>query len=142
MESRYEELISGIDIENISLSSVQFKRLGMPDPEKYPDVRISFTPDKASYKQKGDQLEVMQKIVFLLEELENGDKKPHKLFELKGEYLLSYVSVSKMDDEMFDLFKVRNIPVNLQPYVRELVQSSMTRLGLPPFTLPVLKIKR
>ncbi|PNU20867.1 hypothetical protein C2E25_04560 [Geothermobacter hydrogeniphilus] len=142
MESKYEKLISGIEMEEIFLSSVKYKRSGTPDPEKYPEVRVSFTPEKASYKQKGNQLEVRQKFIFLLDEFEDGDQKPHKLFELKGEYALTYRSEAKMDDELFELFKARNIPVNLQPYIRELVQSSLTRVGLPPFTLPVLKIKR
>jgi len=142
MENKYGEIISKIEIEDIYLTSVQYKRFGTPDPVKYPEVRISFTPDKVSYKQKENQLEVKQKVLFILEELVNGEEKPHKLFELKGEYILSYHLESKMDDELFDLFKIRNIPVNLQPYIRELIQSSMARVGLPPFTLPVLKIKR
>ena len=142
MENRYRNMISKIDIEDIFLTSVNYKRLGTPDPDKYPEVRISFSPDKVSYKQKENQLEVKQKVIFILEELVDGEEKPHKLFELKGEYVLSYHLEFKMDDELFELFKIRNIPVNLQPYIRELIQSSMARVGLPPFTLPVLKIKR
>jgi preprotein translocase subunit SecB len=47
-----------------------------------------------------------------------------------------------MDDELFELFKKRNVPVNINPYARELIQNAMTRVGLPPFTLPVLRIKK
>jgi preprotein translocase subunit SecB len=47
-----------------------------------------------------------------------------------------------MDEELFNQFKRRNVPVNIHPYTRELVQNAMVRVGLPPYTLPVLRIKR
>jgi preprotein translocase subunit SecB len=140
MEEKYRKFISGLDIEDIYLTSAQFKRLGTPDPEKCPDVKITFTPGQSKYRQKGGYLSITQDIRFLLEEIEDEESKTHKIFELKGQYALVYSADLKIDAELFELFKRRNIPVNLHPYVRELVQSTLVRVGLPPFTLPVLKL--
>jgi len=64
------------------------------------------------------------------------------MFDLKGVFTLIYSISGEMDDETFELFKKRNIPVSLHPYARELIQSMMQRAGLPSFVLPAFKIKR
>lgn len=141
MEEKYRVFISGLEIEDIRLTSAQYKRLGTPSPEECPEVKVSLTPGKTKYRQKDGNLSITQDILFLIEELEDEEGKSHKVFELKAQYVLSYSTKTKIDDDLFDLFKKRNIPVNLHPYVRELVQSTMVRVGLPPFTLPVLMLK-
>lgn len=142
MEKRYGELIDGLELLDIYLGSAQFKRHAFPDPENFPGVKASFTPGKVSYAIVEKQLNVDQEIRFVLEEVSADRKKVRKLFELKGIFTLIYHATALMDDELFELFKKRNIPVNLHPYVRELIQNTMTRAGLPSFVLPALKIKR
>jgi preprotein translocase subunit SecB len=142
MEKRYAELIEGLELLDIYLRSGQFKRHAFPDPESFPDVRASFSPGKTAYKLCDSELCVDQEFRFQLEEVTEDEKKDRKLFELKGVFTLVYHTSASMDDEVFDLFKKRNIPVNLHPYARELIQSLMTRAGLPAFILPTLKIKR
>jgi preprotein translocase subunit SecB len=142
MEKRYNELIKDIELSDIYLGSVQFKRHAFPDPDTYTDVRASLTTGKSTYKSSEGELFIQQQFQFLLEEVSDDRKKSRKLFELKGTYCLLYQSAQTIDDEIFELFKNRNIPINLHPYTRELIHNSMARAGLPPFILPALKIKR
>lgn len=142
MEKRYSELIEGLELLDIYLGSAQFKRHAFPDPETFPDIKASFSPGKTAYKHCDGELCVNQEVRFSLEEVTEDGKKSRKIFELKGVFTLVYHTNSPMDDEVFDLFKKRNVPLNLHPYARELIQSLMTRAGLPSFTLPALKIKR
>lgn len=143
MEARYSEIIASLELLDVFLVEMRCKRLGYPDPDVYPEVRASFSAGKSRYHQTGEQLDVDQEFSFLVEECgKEGEKKAHKLFELQGTFSLRYHADIAMDDELFGLFKTRNIPVNLHPYVRELIQSVMARAGLPVFTLPALKIKR
>lgn len=142
MEKRYAELIDGLELLDIYLGSATFKRHAFPDPENYPEVKASFTAGKATYSECENELCVYQEITFLLEEVEENRKKTRKVFELKGVFTLIYSNKVAMDDEIFELFKKRNIPVNMHPYARELIHNSMTRAGLPSFVLPALKIKR
>lgn len=142
MEKRYAELIEGLELLDIYLGSAQFKRHAFPDPENFPDVRASFSGGKTSYKLCDGELCVDQEIRFQLDEITEDEKTARKIFELKGVFTLIYHTNAPMDDEIFSLFKKRNVPVNLHPYARELIQSLMARAGLPSFVLPALKIKR
>jgi len=142
MEKRYGEFISGLELLDIYLGSAQFKRHAFPDPEIFPEVKVDFSGGKTTYKNSENELYIDQEVRFLLEEVATDRKKTRKLFDLKGVFTLIYHSTIEMDDELFDLFKKRNIPVNLHPYVRELIHNLMTRAGLPSYILPALKIKR
>jgi preprotein translocase subunit SecB len=142
MEARYDALIDGIELLDIYLGSAQFKRHAFPDPDIYPEVKASFSPGKSSYKACDGELCVDQEVSFLLEEVDKDRKKTRKMFDLKGVFTLVYHILGEMDDEVFELFKKRNIPVNLHPYARELIQGMMQRAGLPSFILPTFKIKR
>lgn len=142
MEKRYGELIGGLEILDLYLGTSTFKRHAFPDPENFPEVKVTFGAGKSSYAKVEEGFCVDQEVKFLLEDVSTNKEKSRKLFELKGIFTLVYHSSVPMDDELFELFKKRNIPVNLHPYIRELVHNSMTRSGLPSFILPALKIKR
>jgi len=142
MEKRYVAFIEGLELLDIFLGSSSFKRHAFPDPDKYPEVKASLAPGKTVFNQTETELHVDQEISFLLEEIAKGRKKTRKIFELGGVFTLVYKTKTPMDDEMFEMFKKSNIPVNLHPYMRELIHNTMTRAGMPSFTLPVLKIKR
>lgn len=142
MEEKYAELINGIEILEICLNDLKFKKYHFPDPDNFPDVRATFTASKSKFNQDNSHLEVFQDFEFLLEEFTEDREKSKKIFELKAKFQLIYSLEAAIDEELFALFKNRNIPVNLHPYARELIHSSLARVGLPLFTLPVLKIKR
>lgn len=142
MEKQYLEFIEGIELLDIFLGTGSFKRNGFPDPKKYPEVSASLTHGKTQYKQGKKHFEVDHEIILSIEETSEKPKKKHKLFEAKALFTLIYRTATPVTEEVFEEFKKKNIPVNLQPYMREYIHNCMSRAGLPPFTLPVLKIKR
>ena len=46
------------------------------------------------------------------------------------------------DIELKQRFVERNVPVNVWPYIREIVATMTAKMGLPPLVLPTLKIVR
>jgi preprotein translocase subunit SecB len=142
MEPRYDEFIRQVNLLDIHLLSVEYEKVANPDPENYPQIEVSYKPKKAAYCQKTDCFEVTQDVSFSVTECKDDSECSRKVFTLKAKYALVYESKIAMDDELFNLFKTRNVPVNVHPYTRELVQNAMARVGLPTFTLPVLRIKR
>lgn len=57
------------------------------------------------------------------------------------ELAYSVRSSNALDKKDLDDFAVVNAPFNAWPYWREFVQSSLTRLGLPAFVLPLFRIE-
>lgn len=142
MDKKYSEFIESIEIVDIYLSSVQYKRLAFPDPETYPEFTANFQPGKVSSSYKDDFLEIDQEIEFSVEELSKNREKSRTLFQLKAKYSLVYCTEMDADEDLLEMFQKRNVPMNLYPFARELIQSAMAKTGLPSFTLPVLKIKK
>ena len=142
MDKKYSEFIGSIDLVDIYLVSTQYKRLGYPDPENFPKFTADFHPGKATSKHKDNFLEINQEIKFTMEEVSEDEKTKRKVFELKAKYSILYHTTMDADGDLLEMFQKRNVPLNLHPFARELIQGAMAKTGLPPFTLPVLKIKK
>ena len=52
---------------------------------------------------------------------------------------LRFSSGRPMDEPTFRVFKDVNLPVNTWPFLREIVSTTVGRMGWPSFTLPALK---
>jgi preprotein translocase subunit SecB len=78
---------------------------------------------------------------FSLKAFQEGSDRPQTppLFVEVG-FALSYLLTSDegIDDEKVDAFGKLNGVYNAWPYIREFVQSTITRMSLPSLTLPVL----
>jgi hypothetical protein len=64
--------------------------------------------------------------------------------ELFAEYLLTYslVDADDVSDRELEHFCYLNATANIWSYWREIMQSTTTRMGLPPLVLPVLPVPR
>lgn len=143
METDYDDFISQINLLDIHLTYVEYRKLANPSPDEYSHIEVNYKPKKITYCQKKNCFEISQDILFSISECDDVSKnKPRKLFDLKATFALVYESKIPLNDNLFDLFKVRNIPINIHPYVRELIQNALVKVGLPGFTLPVLRIKK
>jgi len=65
-----------------------------------------------------------------------------ELFSIHFSLLVKYDLPSDADfaPQYLEFFAENNVPANVWPYARELVSSMTSRMGLPPFTLPILKV--
>jgi preprotein translocase subunit SecB len=62
-------------------------------------------------------------------------------FEIEGTFVAFYSleSIENFTDENLQAFAQVNGVFNVWPYWRELAQSMVSRMGLPPFTVPVFR---
>jgi hypothetical protein len=60
-------------------------------------------------------------------------------FKIEAEFMLAYTLPSKPSDSDATAFAQQNVPFNAWPYWRELVQSTVVRMGLPAPVVPLLK---
>ncbi len=65
-----------------------------------------------------------------------------EFIEVGATYELTYhvLDQSGLTQRDFDAFADMNAVFNAWPYFREFLQSALVRMGLPPFTLPVLRV--
>lgn len=96
------------------------------------DVRSTWNPESQRIKVKVD-------FSFRAFFDESEDVQPPPLF-VEVRFALSYVltSTDGIDEQKVDAFGKMNGVYNAWPYIREFVQSTLTRMSLPALTLPVL----
>lgn len=70
-----------------------------------------------------------------------SDEQEKPFFAIEASYVLSYGirGSNAFTNEQRAAFADLNAMYNVWPYWREFVQSTMTRMGLPPYTLPVFQ---
>ncbi len=140
---KYNAFISSIEIVDVFIEDLSFKRHSFPYPAKYPQLSVNISSGECNFIQKKENLEIRQDVEFSIEaEGKEEKKKKTKIFELHAGFTIVYKSPEKMTDEIFSTFNKNNVPVNIHPYLREVIHSSMSRAGIPPVVIPVLKIKR
>lgn len=62
------------------------------------------------------------------------------LAEIEAVFGLDFASSEAMSEPVFSIFRDINLPVNSWPYLRELVATTMGRMGWVATTLPTLKV--
>lgn len=133
----YNELITHIQLSDIRLHTgrVSFAAK-FPNP---PGPELKFTmEDTAEYKTYKWGFRTRHRYDLTIKQGES-----EKVYvKISCMFVTDYRSEKKMTDELFDIFKKVNLPLNTWPYFREFVQSSTVRIGLPPLVLPVFQVLR
>jgi len=81
------------------------------------------------------------RVIFSFDSYFEGDERPESPpLHVDVAFALTYSlqSLDEIDEEKIDAFGKMNAVYNAWPYVREFVQSTLVRMGLPALTLPVL----
>ena len=102
--------------------------------DKETNINIS---DRISYKLEDDILNIYFKFNF--KAISKEKEKP--ALQMKANYILKY-SVKgdcEITDEFFEIFKNTSVRFIIWPYFREFVYSMISRMNLPPLTLPMIK---
>jgi hypothetical protein len=72
----------------------------------------------------------------------DGDEGSHAIADVTTQFVLRY-SIDRslvVSEKISHRFAALNGIYNAWPYIREALQAGTTRLGLPPFTLPVMRL--
>jgi len=67
--------------------------------------------------------------------------KKRRIAKLEAEYHVVFRANTGINEEFINIFATSSFPMMVHPYMREFVQSSMIRLGLPPIILPLIVLK-
>ncbi len=132
---KYNEFVRGIELEDLYIDNFTFKRMKLELDSLDTDVPVSivFKITKNSYETINDRFEISSSVIF---RIKRDDK---MLFEMKCRVISKYRYKIELNDDLFDSFSKRNLPITLFPFLRELIANSMYRAGLPPILIPFLK---
>lgn len=74
-------------------------------------------------------------------ELKGVTNKDEEVFIIKGTVLLKLKCNSLLDNEYIEFYSKNTVQYSTVPVFRYFVKEALQRMGLPPFTLPLLKKK-
>jgi len=97
----------------------------------------------------GDEgiIEINQNFNFYINESTKEEKKDNdktvktdrrKIYEQKIVMKIVLVNEMDMTEEIFKQYKDKNLPLIAQPFLREVINNSMYRAGVPPFNIPLI----
>lgn len=128
-----------VEIEEVSLLSADVRRSDEFKPGK---TQVEFQPEIAYRLDKANS-RISLKIRFVLT-LSNRDRneKTYEALKFDVVFVLTYKlsSLGGLTRSHFSAFGELNGVFNVWPYWREFVQSTTTRMGLPPLMVPSLKL--
>lgn len=129
---KYNHFIKSLSLDSIYLLSYSFQRNEVVNLEKTQKLNVS---GSANYDKFDGGYRVTQK--YQLRARPEGSRQ--NSIKIGAQFVIIYGSDAELTEEVFKIFEQRNLPVNVWPFFRELVQNSVARAGLPPLTLPAFK---
>ncbi len=112
-------------------------------PSEIPDaVRVTTSRETAVVKEPTEDRDFRIETIFTMEVLSADDDNEELQAEIRSKFELSYriSGDGTFSSQELEAFGEVNAVFNAWPYWRELVQSSLARMLLPPLTLPVFRV--
>ncbi|MBU1936023.1 hypothetical protein KKG05_01365 [bacterium] len=127
----YNRILNGLEPVSIQLTSSECKT-GEEIRSSPVAVTIKYTP--SLIETSNEMVAIKTKYEFLAINKESSNA----IAEIAVEYTVKLVSKEKFTEDFFEVYKNNSLPINIWPYFREYIQSTLNRMGLPAFTLPFL----
>jgi hypothetical protein len=128
----YNAFISGLELQQIRLGAAEIDAPRPPEQRRIvPVVQL----DDAAYTNDDGHISVRQTL--RLDGTYEGES--DATLRIRATYEVRYTANTPMTDAIFAEFRYRNLPVNVWPYFREYLQSTLCRVGWPVLTLPAFK---
>jgi len=125
----YNDFIRQIEIDDIRVVSA---RVDILDYSYFPSSTELKWRTKVSYEKVEEHFNVFHRYNVTISDKEAKEVKAR----ISVTFLVSYSSKIPISDDLFSIFKVRNLPLNTWPYLREFVHNTTMRIGWPPFVAP------
>lgn len=126
----YNTFVTQIKITNIRLVSAQVKVL---DYSYFPSsVEVKWRM-RASYEKAEEQFNVCHRYNVTIADKETNEAKA----KISVVFQVVYSSKIPISDEIFEIFKARNLPLNTWPYFREFIHNTTMRMGWSPLIAPI-----
>jgi hypothetical protein len=134
LNKAYTEFIKGLQIDEVLLLSASVRN---DSGGRLPgSLRPTLTTDVELVRSAEKGFDAKCTLTFSAHDVEAAKE----IIEIKIAFLLRYTTALPVTPSLFDIFKGTALSVNAWPYLREYLQSTIVRCGLPPFTLPLVKI--
>ena len=130
-------IISVVQIESVRLCEAHCRSAVHPS-EIADSINVKTSTEAAVVKEPGDNSSLRVETTFTMEVRSASDEEKLQA-EIRGRFELSYEVPGK---ESFspEGFGHVNAVFNAWPYWRELVQTSLARMAMPPLTVPVFRL--
>jgi preprotein translocase subunit SecB len=130
----YQTILKGLDLKSISLIESKTK---LDETSFNPEIKVDIAETSESEITNNELLIIKR---YRLTGIAKDEEK--NCIEIIGKFKVVYSIESKREitKDFINLFNQISVEYILWPYFRELVQSMVTRLNLPPLTLPLKKL--
>jgi hypothetical protein len=130
--AEYNAFIASLELQQIRLAAAE---IYAPNPPEQRQIAPILQMDDATFLNEEERIKVRQALRFI----GNYQDEPTPALRVKATYEVTYTASEAMTEELFEEFRHRNLPVNVWPYYREYLQSTLCRVGWPVLTLPAFK---
>lgn len=129
----YFGILKNLDLRNISLESVNTEKDTEYTSQKL-GIRMT---DRTKFIQSTNLLNVLQTFTLVAK----AEDKEKPAFKLKAVYKLEFQIKEHVDlsEEFKKMFSGGSAGIIIWPYLRELIQGILTRMDMPPLTLPMIR---
>jgi len=129
----YGRILKHIELRDIYLTETKAK---IDEAYKAPRLELA-VKDKSTFEADNNQLKVISRYTFTAK----GEDKEKPFLQITAVYrlLFSIKEGVKVTQDFFDVFQQLSLGIIVWPYFREFVQGLISRMNLPPLTLPMRK---
>ena len=130
---KYREVLERIELKDIYLIESKSK---VDEANRAPKLELIIN-DKNIFSTSGDELKVISRYSFKAkaEDL----TKPFVEIVVKFQLVYDIRDNVEVTKDFFDVYEELTLGFMVWPYFREYIQNSLTRMNLPPLTLPMRK---
>ena len=125
----YNDFVTQIEITGLHIVSAQ---INMLDCSYFPSSAEVKWRKTASYEKGEGQFNVFHRYNVTIWDKETKGAKA----KISVTFRVVYSSKIPISDDLFEIFKGRNLPLNTWPYFREFVHNAILRMGWPSFIAP------
>ncbi len=125
----YNAFVRQIQIQDIRLVSAKVDNLDYAHSPSVAEVKWRIT---AHYENIEHAFRAHQRYSVAITDKESKEVKA----KISVKFCVTYSSKTPMNDELFGIFKIANLPTNTWPYFREFTHNAVSRMGWPPFIAP------
>lgn len=130
---QYNAFITGVQLRHIELAQVSARAERSDLSELAVRVGSHFMIKSSGQNDTAFTVEASLQLDFVTDE-------DVSLGEFSCLYRLEYGTEIPLNDAIFKVFSERNVPLNIWPFLRELVMSTTQRFGWSGFVLPAYKV--
>ncbi len=127
---RYNELLDLVELRDLYLNGL---KTSLRNRKIHQNTRFQYreTSDVVEFSETAVRIEARYELAAV-----SGRS---RVFDIKASYVAEFSLREPIPKEFFELYKVYNLPLQTFPFLRELVNNLITRMGLPPLILPLRK---